>query len=296
MITIACLHLTMAFKECDGYTILLQSGLSLCPLVTLEKIHIETEKEGNEPRTISEIQLTNIFRFALRCQSVKELSLIISILLSHVFRRLQIWTKDSNLQQNCTLQLLKNASNNDIPIFHLELLQSFSKADAGNIILCSGLQLSCPVSLKKLSIDTYEEGRELTETEVVGILMFAQQSQRLEELMFLFCLLPPSIAVRIIPSILKSRKVKVTWLPYDSGKIYDLNLESGQWMHIPSLFELKRKLILDSPHNCWSDFVTSYWLGIPEVWQGTDCQKARERKLKVPDDDTLTPLLAATSA
>ncbi|PIK37657.1 putative NLR family CARD domain-containing protein 4 [Apostichopus japonicus] len=73
-ITIACLHLTMAFKECDGYTILLQSGLSLCPLVTLEKIHIETEKEGNEPRTISEIQLTNIFRFALRCQSVKELS------------------------------------------------------------------------------------------------------------------------------------------------------------------------------------------------------------------------------
>ncbi|XP_071850822.1 uncharacterized protein [Apostichopus japonicus] len=73
-ITIACLHLTMAFKECDGYTILLQSDLSLCPLVTLEKIHIETEKEGNEPRTISEIQLTHIFRFALRCQSVKELS------------------------------------------------------------------------------------------------------------------------------------------------------------------------------------------------------------------------------
>ncbi|PIK36590.1 hypothetical protein BSL78_26572 [Apostichopus japonicus] len=227
MITIACLNLTMAFKECDGYTILLQSGLSLCPLVTVEKIHIEMEPEGNEPGTISEIQLTNIFRFALRCQSVKELSFSecllplspsqesinaemisrkikifwqdygysldlhsgdwevdnINIIESLCSERLHIWTKDSKLQQNCTLQLLKNASNNDIPIFHLELLQSFSKANAGNIILCSGLQLSCPVSLKKLSIDTYEEGRELTETEVVGILMFAQQSQRLEELL-----------------------------------------------------------------------------------------------------------------
>ncbi|PIK38582.1 hypothetical protein BSL78_24577 [Apostichopus japonicus] len=270
-ITIACLHLTMAFKECDGYTILLQSGLSLCPLVTVEKIHIETEKEGNEPRTISEIQLTNIFRFALRCQSIKELwfsecllplspsqesiksEMIsrkikiywrdygysldlhsgdwevdnINIIESLCSKRLHIWNKDSNLQQNCTLQLLKNASNSGIPIFHLELLQSFSKANAGNIILCSGLQLSCPLSLKKLSIDTYEEGRELTETEVVGILMFAQQSQRLEKLMFLFCLLPQSIAAKDIPSTLKSRKVKVTWLPYDSGKMYDLNLESG---------------------------------------------------------------------
>lgn len=24
--------------------------------------------------------------------------------------------------------------------------------------------------------------------------------------------------------------ILVTWLPYDSGKIYDLNLESGRWM------------------------------------------------------------------
>ncbi|PIK53289.1 hypothetical protein BSL78_09817 [Apostichopus japonicus] len=106
----------------------------------------------------------------------------INIIESLCSDRLKFWSDDSQLQQNCTLQLLKNASNNDIPIFHLELLQSFSKADAGNIILCSGLQLSCPVSLKKLSIDTYEEGRELTETEVVGILMFAQQSKRMEEL------------------------------------------------------------------------------------------------------------------
>ncbi|XP_071832089.1 uncharacterized protein [Apostichopus japonicus] len=326
-ITIACLHLTMAFKECDGYTILLQSGLSLCPLVTVEKIHIETEKEGNEPYTISEIQFTNIFCFALRCQSVKELSFSecllplspsqksiksemisrklkiywrdygyslnlhsgdwevdnINIIESLCSERLQIWTKDSKLQQNCTLQLLKNASNNDIPIFHLELLQSFSKADAGNIILCSGLQLSCPVSLKKLSIDTYEEGRELTETEVVGILMFAQHSQRLEKLMFLFCLLPQSIAAEDIPSILKSRKVKVTWLPYDSGKIYDLNLESGRWMYDDRT--------LDVTDAVYSKEVSEF----REVWQGTDCQKARERKLKVPDDDTQTPLPTARS-
>ncbi|PIK40517.1 hypothetical protein BSL78_22637 [Apostichopus japonicus] len=274
-ITIACLHLTMAFKECDGYTILLQSGLSLCPLVTVEKIHIEMEPEGNEPCTISETQLTNIFRFVLRCQSVKELSFSecllplsssqesinaemisrkikiywqdygyslnihsgdwevgdIKIIESLCSDRLKFWSDDSQLQQNCTLQLLKNATNNGIPIFHLELLQSFSKADAGNIILCSGIQLSCPVSLKKLSIDTSEEGRELTETEVVGILMFAQQSKRLEELMFLSCLLPQSIAAKDIPSIMNSRKVKVTWLPYDSGEMYDLNLESGHgWL------------------------------------------------------------------
>nr|ASU91533.1 NLRP3 [Apostichopus japonicus] len=325
-ITIACLHLTMAFKECDGYTILLQSGLSLCPLVTVEKIHIETEKEGNEPCTISEIQLTNIFCFALRCQSVKELSFSecllplspsqesinaemisrkikiywrdygyslnlhsgdwevddINIIESLCSERLQFWTDDSQLQQNCTLQLLKKASNNGIPIFHLELLQSFSKADAGNIILCSGLQLSCPVSLKKLSIDY--EGRELTQTEVAGILMFAQQSKRLEELMFLSCLLPPSVAVESIPSILKSRKVKVTWLPYNIGRMYDLNLESGRWMYDDRT--------LDVTDAVYSKEVSEF----REVWQGTDCQKARERKLKEPDDDTLTPLLAATSA
>ncbi|XP_071850795.1 uncharacterized protein [Apostichopus japonicus] len=327
-ITIACLNLTMAFKECDGYTILLQSGLSLCPLKTVEKIHIEMVPEGDEPGTISEIQLTNICRFAVRCDSVKELSFSecllplspslesinaemisrkikiywrdygyslnlhsgdwevddIKMIESLCSERLQIWTEDSNLQQNCTLQLLKNASNNDIPIFHLVLLLSFSKADAGNIILCSGLQLSCPVSLKKLSIDTYEEGRELTETEVVGILMFAQQSQRLEELMFFFCLLPQCIAAEDIPSILKSRKVKVTWLPYDSGKIYELNLESGRWMYDDRT--------LDMTDAVYSKEVSEF----REVWQGTDCQKARERKLKVPDDDTLTPLLTATSA
>ncbi|PIK54738.1 putative NLR family CARD domain-containing protein 4, partial [Apostichopus japonicus] len=283
-ITIACLNLTMAFKECDGYTILLQSGLSLCPLKTVEKIHIEMMSLNVTYFYILVIIVYwRDYGYSLNLHSgdweVDNINII-----SHCVRRLQIWTEDSNLQQNCTLQLLKNASNNDIPIFHLVLLLSFSKADAGNIILCSGLQLSCPVSLKKLSIDTYEEGRELTETEVVGILMFAQQSQRLEELMFFFCLLPQCIAAEDIPSILKSRKVKVTWLPYDSGKIYELNLESGRWMYDDRT--------LDMTDAVYSKEVSEF----REVWQGTDCQKARERKLKVPDDDTLTPLLTATSA
>ncbi|XP_071850807.1 uncharacterized protein [Apostichopus japonicus] len=286
-ITIACLNLTMAFKECDGYTILLQSGLSLCPLKTVEKIHIEMVPEGNEPGTISEIQLTNIFRFALRCDSVKELSFSECLLplspsqesinAEMISRKIKIYWRDYGYSLNLHSGVW------EIPIFHLELLQSFSRADAGNIILCSGLQLSCPVSLKKISIYTYEEGRELTETEVVGILMFAQHSQRLEELLFSFCLLPQSIAAKDIPSIMNSRKVKVTWLPYDSGKIYDLNLESGRWMY--------HDRTLDVTDAVYSKEVREF----REVWQGTDCQKARVSKLKVPDDDTLTPLLTATS-
>ncbi|PIK40119.1 hypothetical protein BSL78_23042, partial [Apostichopus japonicus] len=81
----------------------------------------------------------------------------------------------SELLQRCIIKLLENASYYDIPISCLYLNKSFSKIDAGDLILHSGILLSCPVSVKKVVIQT-EQGREMTETEVVDILMFVQQS------------------------------------------------------------------------------------------------------------------------
>ncbi|XP_071851517.1 uncharacterized protein [Apostichopus japonicus] len=142
-----------------------------------------------------------------------------------VSNNVDIHEKDSRLLQRLTLHILEFASKKEIPISCLYLYESFSKIDAGDVILHSGLRLPCPVSVKQIVIFP-EEGREMTETEVVDILMFVQQSYMLEELTFWWCQLPQSIPAESIPSILKSRNVKVSW---GECRCY-LNLQSGRWM------------------------------------------------------------------
>ncbi|PIK35745.1 hypothetical protein BSL78_27427, partial [Apostichopus japonicus] len=96
-------------------------------------------------------------------------------------KKVRISSDDSQALQRDAIRLLENAAKYDIPITCLYLKKSFSYIYAGNIILESGLHLSCPVSVKKVVIDT-EERRNMTEKEVVDILMFVQQSHMLEEL------------------------------------------------------------------------------------------------------------------
>ncbi|PIK36572.1 hypothetical protein BSL78_26594, partial [Apostichopus japonicus] len=112
----------------------------------------------------------------------------------------------------------------EIPISCLDMDESFSKIDAGSILLHSGIRLSCPVSVKKVVIKT-EEGREMTETEVVDILMFVQQSHLLEELEFVGCLLPSISSSEAILAELQTRDIEVLWRSYG----YSLNLQSGAW-------------------------------------------------------------------
>lgn len=69
-----------------------------------------------------------------------------------------------------------------IPITGLHLIQSFRKIEADKIVFHSGLHLACPASVKKLVINTKNEGWEISETEVIDLLVFVQQSCLLEKL------------------------------------------------------------------------------------------------------------------
>ncbi|PIK53178.1 hypothetical protein BSL78_09931 [Apostichopus japonicus] len=71
-ITSVCLN--KSFKECEGDVIILHSGLRLTQLLTVEKIHIETEQVNTKPRILTEEDVTKIFRYGLRSEHLKDLS------------------------------------------------------------------------------------------------------------------------------------------------------------------------------------------------------------------------------
>ncbi|PIK44836.1 hypothetical protein BSL78_18315 [Apostichopus japonicus] len=71
-ITSVCLD--KSFKEIEEDVIVLHSGRRLNQLLTVEKIHIETEQVNVDPRILTEEDVTKIFRYGLRSQHLKELS------------------------------------------------------------------------------------------------------------------------------------------------------------------------------------------------------------------------------
>ncbi|XP_071851766.1 uncharacterized protein [Apostichopus japonicus] len=133
--------------------------------------------------------------------------------------------------QRSVIELLVEASNHDIPIHKVNLVRSFSKIDEdGNIILSSGLSLPILKSIEIMYIQTRKR-REMNKHEVNGILNYVQHSQRFKELDLSDCLVPSSIPVGPSLSTLKSRGVKVFWIP-DYAKFheqYKLDLGSGCW-------------------------------------------------------------------
>ncbi|WP_411016064.1 hypothetical protein, partial [Salmonella sp. s51884] len=109
----------------------------------------------------------------------------------------------------------------DIPIPCLCLDESFSKVDGGVVILNSGLKLNAFSSIEEIEIFT-ELGREFTEADLIGLLVYGSQSHRLKTMRFYCCLLPSSIPPESIPSTLKA---EVSW------RLYRLDLRSGRWLH-----------------------------------------------------------------
>ncbi|XP_071850918.1 uncharacterized protein [Apostichopus japonicus] len=133
--------------------------------------------------------------------------------------------------QRSVIELLVEASNHDIPINRVTLARSFSKIDEdGNIILSSGLSLPIITSIERMDIQT-EKGREMNKHEVNGILNYLQHSQRFKQLSLSQCLLPSSIPIDPSLSALKSRGVKVAWVPDNTkwNQKYLLNLDTGRW-------------------------------------------------------------------
>ncbi|XP_071851538.1 uncharacterized protein [Apostichopus japonicus] len=133
--------------------------------------------------------------------------------------------RDSKLLQRSSIQLLDIASKCDIPIADLYLFKSFSKSDHDNIVLRSGLSLGNLSTVVQIKVTT-EEGRELTEEDVIGLLLYAEQSKDLRELWFHNCPLPESIHPNYIPIRLKTSNVKV--VSQNDGSCLDLH--SGQWI------------------------------------------------------------------
>ncbi|XP_071850790.1 uncharacterized protein [Apostichopus japonicus] len=263
-IPISCLNLIESFSKIDAGDVIVHSGLRLSCPVSVKKVVIDTERGREMTGTevvdilmfvqqshmlkelefhdcllpsissseaiLAEFKTRDIkvlwrsYGYRLNLQSgdweVDDVETVRKLCTETV----EIDCDDMEYQQRCTIKLLKNASYKDIPISCLHLKDSFSKIDAGDVILHSGLRLSCPVSVKKVVIFA---GREMTETEVVQILMFVEQSHMLEELLFRRCLLPQYIPAESIPSILTSRNVKVTW--WSVNDKYELNLQTGRW-------------------------------------------------------------------
>ncbi|PIK54737.1 hypothetical protein BSL78_08383 [Apostichopus japonicus] len=73
-IPISCLHLDYSSIKFEGDTIILDSGIPLPKLPTVEKIHIagSNEQYGN-PRTVTDNNVLNLFHYGMKCGRIKEL-------------------------------------------------------------------------------------------------------------------------------------------------------------------------------------------------------------------------------
>lgn len=137
---------------------------------------------------------------------------------------IQFGRYDSRLIQRSTIQLLQIASKHDIPMSEVNLHNYYGSVDVKGDFLQLKSDLSIPVlgSLEKLSILEY--GRELSEDEFVGILLYSLKCVNMKKLEFSHCMVPWSIQVKTILDF-KPRYIEVRW----RGD-YLLNLESGLWM------------------------------------------------------------------
>ncbi|PIK37258.1 hypothetical protein BSL78_25907, partial [Apostichopus japonicus] len=72
-IPITSVYLNKSFNECEEDVIVLHSGLRLNQLLTVEKIHIETEQVNIEPRVLTEEDV-KIIPLWLRSEHLKDLS------------------------------------------------------------------------------------------------------------------------------------------------------------------------------------------------------------------------------
>ncbi|PIK44043.1 hypothetical protein BSL78_19089, partial [Apostichopus japonicus] len=270
-IPIVDIYLFKSFSKADKDNIVLCSGLSLGNLSTVFKINVDVKegreltKEDVNGLLLYAEQLNNLRElWFINCslpESIHPNDIPIRLKTSNlkVFSKNSVswldlhsgqWIKvddvdtitklcsecmtiaesDSESQQRSTIQLLEKASSRNIPICLLSLTESFSHVDKCDVILKSGLRLPGLSSVNAMHIYT-EDGRETTQQEFVDILMYEQQSHRLENLTFYYGVLPASIPVRSIPSAWLSKDIIVEWFPKGRGHNgYILDLRTGAWL------------------------------------------------------------------
>ncbi|XP_071832238.1 uncharacterized protein [Apostichopus japonicus] len=158
-----------------------------------------------------------------------------------------IGCSDSRLLQRSNIQILDIASKGQIPVTYLQLKDSFRKIDGSNIILSSGLDLPCPLSVATMSIirtsddlenvrvrneehsfQNEQESEDVTVSQdtVTKLLQYGLKSRALKELTFEGHMLPLSFPPESIPD-LQSKDIKISWKLLNFE--FRLDLQSGNW-------------------------------------------------------------------
>ncbi|PIK41465.1 hypothetical protein BSL78_21694 [Apostichopus japonicus] len=137
--------------------------------------------------------------------------------------------KHSVLQQRSTVQLLHVAHRYNIPISSLLFNESFNTTDNETIILNNGIQLTNLPQLQKMHVVNKDDCNtsEITEQDVVNILLCAMKDQHFNSLCFEGCRLPVSFSSSSFTNVMISRAIKVSWCPFDS--VFHLDLQTGLW-------------------------------------------------------------------
>ncbi|XP_071811007.1 uncharacterized protein [Apostichopus japonicus] len=144
-------------------------------------------------------------------------------------RTLQMRNQDTRVMQRSVLQLINIAAREKIPVSSLYLFESFQSVDVvtSHIVLKSQLRIPILENVEQLWFE--QNGHEMTEIELDGILSFIAKCKKLKTVRFNYSLLPVGFHRRALLTSLTEKNVEVLWYP--SEVWYRLNLNSGTWQH-----------------------------------------------------------------
>ncbi|KAJ8050450.1 hypothetical protein HOLleu_03660 [Holothuria leucospilota] len=139
---------------------------------------------------------------------------------------------DSLSLQRSSLELLKIAARNKIPIEYVRLHNcpnlNVSQISEVAIKVNSNVFLSSRIPIKKLMVTL--TNREITDDEAHSVLKFCSMCSSLLHLVYTGCVLPRSFNDECSLATLRSRGCTVKWRLFSDSPVYELNLQVGRWM------------------------------------------------------------------
>ncbi|PIK37916.1 hypothetical protein BSL78_25246, partial [Apostichopus japonicus] len=116
-----------------------------------------------------------------------------------------------------------------IPISSLLFNESFNTTAHETIISNNGIQLTKLPPLQKLHVVNKDDCNtsEITEQDIVNILLCAMKDQHFNVLCFEGFLMPVSFSSSSFTNTMISRAINVSWCPFDS--VFHLDLQTGHW-------------------------------------------------------------------
>ncbi|XP_071853496.1 uncharacterized protein [Apostichopus japonicus] len=140
---------------------------------------------------------------------------------------LQVRGHDAIILQRSVVQLMDIATSKEITISKLVLIDCFKLVDitANEIVLYSEVRIPLLNDVKQLMFEQKE--REFNQHHLDEIFKYASNCRNLEEINFVYTLLPYRIIAESLLGQLAAKDIKVHWFPSESE--YSLDLKSGHW-------------------------------------------------------------------